>query len=112
MSPVRQKVLYKAASGWPPLALAGLEIPYVSDSMARIYCFLTLPLKCEGMPVLAKLTTKNQLTLPKKVTAAVHPTEYFDVTVEHGRIMLTPVRINRADGVRAKLANSGSPRRT
>ena len=56
---------------------------------------------------LAKLTSKNQLTLPKAITAAVEATDYIDVTTEHGRIVLTPVRINRADGVRAKLAELG-----
>ena len=57
--------------------------------------------------MLAKLTSKNQLTLPKAVTAAVEAAEYFDVTAENGRIVLTPVRVNRADGVRAKLAELG-----
>ena len=57
--------------------------------------------------MLAKLTSKNQLTLPKAVTAAVEATEYFDVTTENGRIVLTPVRVNRADGVRPKLAELG-----
>ena len=57
--------------------------------------------------MLAKLTSKNQLTLPKAVTAAVEATEYFDVTTDNGRIILTPVRLNRADGVRAKLAELG-----
>jgi hypothetical protein len=54
--------------------------------------------------VLAKMTTKNQLTLPKSVTSAVGPTEYFDVQAKDGQIILTPVRIQRADAVRAKLA--------
>ena len=54
-----------------------------------------------------KLTSKNQLTLPKAVTATVEPTDYFDVTTENGRIVLTPIRLNRADGVRAKLAELG-----
>ena len=57
--------------------------------------------------MLAKLTAKNQLTLPKAIVSAVEGTEYFDVTEENGRIMLTPVRINRADAVRAKLAELG-----
>ena len=52
--------------------------------------------------MLAKLTSKNQLTLPKAITGAIEATDYFDVTTENGRIVLTPVRINRADGVRAK----------
>ena len=54
--------------------------------------------------MLAKMTTKNQLTLPKSVTAAVGAGEYFDVEVRNGQIVLTPVRIQRADAVRAKLA--------
>lgn len=57
--------------------------------------------------MLAKLTSKNQLTLPKSVLAHCPGTEYFDVTEENGRIVLTPVRINRADAVRAKLAELG-----
>jgi hypothetical protein len=50
------------------------------------------------------MTAKNQLTLPKSVTSAVGPTEYFDVQARDGQIILTPVRIQRADAVRAKLA--------
>ena len=54
--------------------------------------------------MLAKMTAKNQLTLPKSITAAVGPAEYFDVEVRNGQIVLTPVRIQRGDAVRAKLA--------
>ena len=54
--------------------------------------------------MLAKITSKNQLTLPKSVTQAVGPAEYFDVQARHGQIVLTPVRIQRGDAVRAKLA--------
>ena len=54
--------------------------------------------------MLAKMTSKNQLTLPKSVTAAVGSTEYFDVEARNGQIVLTPVRIQRGDAVRAKLA--------
>lgn len=57
--------------------------------------------------MLAKLTSKNQLTLPKTVVAAVGATEYFDVEVHQGQIVLTPVRIQRGDAVRAKLAQLG-----
>ena len=57
--------------------------------------------------MLAKLTAKNQLTLPKAVLAAFPETEYFDVTEENGRIVLTPVRVARANAVRAKLADLG-----
>lgn len=57
--------------------------------------------------MLAKLTSKNQLTLPRKVISSFPGTLYFDVAAENGRIVLTPVRVNRADAVRAKLAELG-----
>ena len=53
--------------------------------------------------MLAKMTAKNQLTLPKAITNAIGPTEYFDVKTKDGQIVLTPVRIQRADAVRTKL---------
>jgi len=54
--------------------------------------------------MLAKITSKNQLTLPKSVTQAVDATGYFEVEVRAGQIILTPIRIQRGDAVRAKLA--------
>ena len=57
--------------------------------------------------MLAKLTSKNQLTLPKAVISTFPDTEYFDVTRERGRIVLTPIRLTRAGAVRAKLAELG-----
>ena len=51
--------------------------------------------------MLAKITAKNQLTLPKAATNAVGPAEYFEVETRDGCIILTPVRIQRADAVRA-----------
>ena len=57
--------------------------------------------------MLAKLTTRNRLTLPRAALAAVEAAEYFDVSAENGRIVLTPVRVNRAGAVRAKLAELG-----
>ncbi len=57
--------------------------------------------------MLAKMTSKNQLTLPKSVVQAVGATEYFDIEVREGQIVLTPVRIQRGDAVRAKLAALG-----
>lgn len=54
--------------------------------------------------MLAKISVKNQLTLPKAITNAVGAAEYYDIQAEGGQIILTPVRIQRADAVRAKLA--------
>ena len=54
--------------------------------------------------MLAKRTSKNQLTLPKAIVQAVGEAEYYDVSTDNGRIVLTPVRLQQADAVRAKLA--------
>lgn len=57
--------------------------------------------------MLAKLTAKNQITLPKAAVSQIDAAEYFEVTVEHGRIVLTPVRIQQAQAVRDKLEALG-----
>lgn len=57
--------------------------------------------------MLAKLTSKNQLTLPKALVAQVDAAEYFEVSVENGRIVLTPVRVQRAQAIRDKLGQLG-----
>lgn len=57
--------------------------------------------------MLAKLTSKNQITLPKAAISCVDAAEYFEVTVESGRIVLTPVRLQQAQVVRDKLEQLG-----
>ena len=57
--------------------------------------------------MLAKLTSKNQITLPKAAVSSVDAAEYFEVTVENGRIVLTPVRVQQAQAVRDKLEQLG-----
>ena len=57
--------------------------------------------------MLAKLTSKNQITLPKAVLASLPRPRYFEVTAEDGVIRLAPVRISRADAARSKLAELG-----
>ena len=52
----------------------------------------------------AKLTSKNQLTLPKAVIERVGRANYFEVAFTEGKIVLTPLRIGGADAVREKLA--------
>jgi antitoxin component of MazEF toxin-antitoxin module len=54
--------------------------------------------------MLAKMTAKNQVTLPKALVTEVGATDYFDVEARNGQLVLTPVRIHRGDAVRAKLA--------
>ena len=53
--------------------------------------------------MLAKKTSKNQLTLPKAILKTVGDATYFEVSAEDGRIVLTPVRVQGADAVRKKL---------
>lgn len=55
--------------------------------------------------MLAKLTSKNQLTLPKAVMQQVGATDYFEISTENGKIILTPFRVHQADAVRTKLKN-------
>jgi len=57
--------------------------------------------------MLAKLTVKNQLTLPKAVAKNFAGVEYFDVSTDGSTISLKPLRPNRLDEVRAKLARLG-----
>lgn len=52
----------------------------------------------------AKMTSRNRLTLPRSIVEAVGSTEYFDVEVSNGRVVLTPVRFQSADHVRTNLA--------
>jgi hypothetical protein len=54
--------------------------------------------------MLVRLTSRNRITLPKNVFDTIRPTEYFEVQTRNGQIILTPVRIQHADAVRAKLA--------
>jgi hypothetical protein len=55
-------------------------------------------------PMLAKMTSRNRLTLPKAVTKSVGDPSYHEIRVEKDRIVLTPARIQRTDAIRAKLA--------
>jgi bifunctional DNA-binding transcriptional regulator/antitoxin component of YhaV-PrlF toxin-antitoxin module len=57
--------------------------------------------------MLAKKTSKNQITLPKKIVDHFPGTDYFDVREESGRIVLVPMKTSRADEVRAKLEALG-----
>ncbi len=59
------------------------------------------------MTMLAKLTIKNQLTLPKEIITEFPGATCFEVEAVNGQIVLTPVRMQRTDAVRAKLAELG-----
>ena len=61
--------------------------------------------------MLAKKTSKNQITLPKPVAEAFPDAEYFDVQVENNRILLRPVHITPVEpvleGIREKMKKLG-----
>jgi len=61
--------------------------------------------------MLAKRTSKNQITLPKDIVKAFSDTEYFDVSIEGNRILLVPVKItpvgSTLEGVRDKMKRLG-----
>ncbi|RLA93959.1 MAG: AbrB/MazE/SpoVT family DNA-binding domain-containing protein [Deltaproteobacteria bacterium] len=46
--------------------------------------------------MLAKKTSKNQLTLPKEIVKAFPDVEYFEINIQDGKILLTPVKITPA----------------
>jgi len=61
--------------------------------------------------MLAKKTSKNQLTLPKKIAGVFEGIDYFDVAVKDNVIILKPVKITPAEsaleGVRNKIEALG-----
>jgi len=57
--------------------------------------------------MLAKLTSKNQLTLPKAVVGQFPGARYFEVRAEKGRIVLVPARVTSLEGVWRKIESLG-----
>jgi hypothetical protein len=57
--------------------------------------------------MLAKMTVKNQLTLPKVVATQFAGVKYFEVSTDGSAIILKPLRLSRADEVRRHLADLG-----
>ena len=57
--------------------------------------------------MLAKKTSKNQLTLPKVVASRFPGVEYFEVSTDGKLITLKPLQLSRADEVREYLAQLG-----
>jgi len=53
--------------------------------------------------MLAKKTSKNQITLPKKIADNFPDIDYFEVQADKDRIILKPLRTERSDEVREKL---------
>jgi len=46
--------------------------------------------------MLVKKTSKNQVTLPKAIVQQIPDTEYFDVSIQKGAVLLKPVVVSVA----------------
>ena len=57
--------------------------------------------------MITKKTSKNQVTLPKKVVERFPGVDYFDVRVDEAQITLVPVRPGQLDQVHARLEKLG-----
>ena len=57
--------------------------------------------------MLAKRTSKNQITLPKAIVQTTGEADYYDVSTADGKIVLSPVRLQQGDAVRRKLEELG-----
>lgn len=61
--------------------------------------------------MLAKKTSKNQITLPKAIANAFSDAQYFDIRIEDNKILLMPVKISPAGSnlasVREKMRRLG-----
>lgn len=56
--------------------------------------------------MIAKLTSKNQITIPKAALEGISA-DYYDVVQQDGKIILTPIRPNAPDEVREKMDKLG-----
>ncbi len=60
---------------------------------------------------MVKKTSKNQITLPKEVLKQIPETDYFEVKVEDGKIVLIPARVIPAkisiESIREKIKKRG-----
>ena len=65
------------------------------------------PTEAEFNPILAHLTARNTLVIPKVVTDEFGGIDTFEVTVQEGKIVLTPLATTPAEEVRQKLAAKG-----
>ncbi len=59
--------------------------------------------------MLAKITTKNQITIPKKIIDQLPDVKYFDVELKDGLVLLKPLKVYDAslDRIRSKIKKLG-----
>jgi bifunctional DNA-binding transcriptional regulator/antitoxin component of YhaV-PrlF toxin-antitoxin module len=56
-----------------------------------------------------KITSKNQITIPKKIIDQIPDTQYFDVEFKAGIILLKPLKIygTNLDQIRSRIKKLG-----
>lgn len=59
--------------------------------------------------MMAKLTSKNQITIPKKIIEQLGETRYFEVELQDGVIVLKPLKTYETDlsKIRSKIKKLG-----
>jgi len=59
--------------------------------------------------MLSKITTKNQITIPKKIIDQIPDARYFDVELDNGIVLLKPLRFYDTDleQIRSKINELG-----
>jgi hypothetical protein len=59
--------------------------------------------------MLAKMTSKNQITIPKKIVEQIPDVRYFEVELKDGTIVLKPIHYYNTDieKIRSKMQELG-----
>ncbi|MGD8524455.1 MAG: hypothetical protein PVF56_25145 [Desulfobacterales bacterium] len=59
--------------------------------------------------MLAKMTSKNQITIPKKIIDKLPDIKYFDVELKDGLVLLKPLKVydTNLDQIRSKMKTLG-----
>jgi hypothetical protein len=59
--------------------------------------------------MLIKLSSKNQITVPRKILANLPNTKYFEVELENGALVLKPVEMieNKLEQIQQKMTDLG-----
>ena len=59
--------------------------------------------------MLVKMTSKNQITIPKKVMDQMPDVKYFDLVLEDGKAVLRPVKLyeTNLEQIRGKIKKLG-----
>ena len=76
-----------------------------NDKIFEKYVFL----KVRNPKMLAKVTSRNQVTIPKKIMNQLPPTSYFEVELKNGVVLLKPVAVYETDldTIRSKMKQLG-----